>query len=497
MKKTGSIILLLAATCLSATAQTPQESYQEFRKNLKRNYEDFRAHIKEQYADFLAGVWHPYESLVTEERFVSPKPDKAPVKQPVADKPTVKPAQPSVPQPTPVTPPKSDVSPTPTPVPTPTPAPSPTPRPTPTPSPVSGVEFYGVNVGVPKIDFNILQNISAAGQTSSQWKKLQEGGAEKYAATLRKAGKEMGLNGYLLFRLAQAAVEDAYPSATPLAKMSVIHYLMVNMGYDARLAVMEDGTPLMMLPFVQKVYGSVYLNIDGSDYTVFGLTDSSQNLLKGGKILTCDIPKGIDKGEKSDLRIGALNLPYKPYPFKIEANGMVLEGELNENMFPILYHYPQMPTEDFAASTLDSKLRKSLIEQVKQQLGAVSDKDATDKLLGFFHQGFPYATDEERHGFEKPYFVEETLYYDKCDCEDRAIMFTWLLWNALGIKNQLIAYPVHESAAVHLTEDPGGCSYTYDGERYWIADPTYIGAKAGDVMPQFSATAPKVDKTYP
>lgn len=480
MNKSGSIFLLLAATCLSVTAQNPQESFQEFRNNMKRNYEDFRSHIKEQYADFLSGIWHPYESLVTEERFVSPKPDKAPVKHPMPEKPAAGRQSQTPVMDEPVVSPRHDgVS-----------------R-TPTPPVSSGIDFYGMKVDVPAIDFNILQNVSVAGQTSSQWKKLQEEGAGKYAERLKHSGDKMGLNGYLLFRLAQAAVEDAYPSATDLAKMSVIHFLMVNMGYDARLAVMEDGTPLIMLPFVQKVYGSVYLNIDGTDYTVFGLTDSGQSLLKGGRILTCDIPKNIDKGEKSDLRIGALKFPYKPYPFRIEANGMVIEGEVNENIFPVLYRYPQMPTEDYAVSVLDPKLRASIIEQVKRQLGQETDREAVDQLLGFFHQGFPYATDEERHGFEKPYFVEETLYYDKCDCEDRAIMFTWLLWNALGIKNQLIAYPVHESAAVHLSDNPGGCSYTYGGDRYWIADPTYIGAKTGDVMPQFSATAPKVDKSFP
>lgn len=101
-------------------------------------------------------------------------------------------------------------------------------------------------------------------------------------------------------------------------------------------------------------------------------------------------------------------------------------------------------------------------------------------------------------GFEKPYFVEEILYYDKCDCEDRAIAFTWLLWNALGIPNQLIAYPMHESASVSLDADSGvsGYSYTVDGATYYSADPTYIGSKVGDVMPQFATVSPKVDKTY-
>lgn len=314
---------------------------------------------------------------------------------------------------------------------------------------------------------------------------------------LANKGEEMGFNGYLNFLLVRKYVDSKFPTADDGARMSAVHYLLANMGYDVRLAISQNGIPLIMLPFDQIVYGSVYLAVDGKNYTVFAPEGKEASVAMGGKIYTCQLPQGEELGKSMDLRINGLRIPYKPFHYHLEGGGITLDGELNENLFGILYRYPQMPTEDFASSVLDPAVRESVVSQVRSQLNGSDDRAGVDALLSFFHEALPYATDEQRHGFEKPYFLEETLFYDKCDCEDRAIMFTYLLWNALGLENHLVAYPMHESAAVKLTNQPSsGYSYTYGGNVFWSADPTYLGSHAGDVMPQFNNTAPKIDKAY-
>ena len=121
---------------------------------------------------------------------------------------------------------------------------------------------------------------------------------------------------------------------------------------------------------------------------------------------------------------------------------------------------------------------------------------AVGELLKFMHNVFEYSTDEDFHGFEKPYFVEETLFYPKNDCEDRAIFYTWLLWNALGREAQLISFPGHEAATVRLDNPVEGTSYDYKGETFYVSDPTYIGSTTGMVMPIYSTQTPHVDYTY-
>lgn len=493
--------MALGAGSGAACAQSPasagaRESYQEFRKRLKQDYNDFRSHILEQYADFLAGEWHPYEPLRVPERDETPKPLQQPV-LPSRPKPvpveTPEPAKPTdpghikVPKGKDV--PKAEAS-----------APTqPKPSKPSQPTASAGVEtfdFYGMPVQLERVNFNILNKVGSPAEASAQWKALQKGEGATVAKNLDALAGEMGLNGYLTFRLAEAFLKSRFPAASEAAIMSATHFMLANMGYDARLALTSNGIPLMLLPMEQTVYGSLFLTFDGRSFTAFPPEGVKPEALNGATINTCTLPEMKEKGRAMDLKLDGLRLPERKKAFTLEGGGITLKGELNENLFGMLYRYPQMPTEDFAQSTLDPALRKKLVEQVREQLGGMDEKEAVNTLLGFFH-ALPYATDQQRHGFEKPYFLEETLYYDKCDCEDRAIMFTWLLWNALGLPNHLIAYPGHESAAVRLHSAPERqAGYSWGNATYWSADPTFVGAEVGDVMPVYSTTVPHIDLSY-
>lgn len=477
--------VLLSAVVTTAAAQDARQSFQEFRSGLHSDYEAFRSRILEHYADFLEGEWHPYEPLMEKKKYDRPKPAEAPtvVSVPVA------PAAPEIPVPV-LNVPAQRPAPKPA-----VPAPVPAPAPVPQAQATEDFDFYGMTLSVPKIDFNILKSVRRQADTAAQWRVLDKGQAREAAGALGALSGELGLNGYLAFRLGEAYLKSKFPDADDAALFSALHYLMLNMGYDARLALTERNIPLMLIPFVQKVYGSIYLNFDGRNYTAFAPEGATVH--GGENIYTCTVPSGQDAGRLSDLRLDGLNLPYKAYRFDIAGGGIHISGETNENFFRMLYRYPQMPTEDFASSTLDSKVREDIAGQIRGQLSGKTDEEAVNALMGFFHQGFSYATDDNRHGFEKPYFLEETLYYDKCDCEDRAIMFTWLVWNVLHLPTHLNAYPGHESAAVAVeAANPGPYSYTFEGKTFRNTDPTYIGSHIGDVMPQFSSTSPKIDKAY-
>lgn len=65
------------------------------------------------------------------------------------------------------------------------------------------------------------------------------------------------------------------------------------------------------------------------------------------------------------------------------------------------------------------------------------------------------------HGFEKPYFIEEWLYYPQNDCEDRAVFYTYMLWNVLDVENQMLTYPGHESSSVRLDRPLNGDNYQF------------------------------------
>lgn len=532
---------------VSAHAQAPQ-SFQEFRQGILNDFQEFRKTILDHYADFLNGTWHEYEPLEPLKKPSAPKPMDVPdvkiskpstapvdlpkpvladlpeskVKPEEADEPEEKPKSPfDIPKT--ITPPEAGKEVPPTikvrpdlggsPVlaalpdiprkvmpqeETPEDEQEDIPAPQPEESRVGKdpVNFYGMEILVPQVNFKIMQSMGSAADFARNWKLLDEQDvADAALDALKPKMEHMGLNDYLAYEFLCAYMDSKFPGASSAPKMSAVHYLLSHMGYNARIALStKTGDAVLLIPSQQTLYGKVYMTLGGERFYV--MAPPGVNIM-GSPIATCDLPKVASKGKKFDLRIKGLNLPMKEHRFDVEYGKLRLSGVVNENLMPIVYRYPQMDTADFAESELDSNLRKDLVNQVREQLGGMDLLAATNELLQFVQSGFSYATDDAFHGFEKPYFLEENLYYPKNDCEDRAIFYTYMLWNALGVENHLLFYPGHESASVSLPAQVTGTSYEHNGKKFYISDPTYVGSITGQCMPQFESTVPKIDLTLP
>ena len=549
MKRIISLVLsaaLIVPMCPRAqspnnSTQDYKKSFEEFRKGIHSDFDSFRSRILEHYDEFLRGEWHEYESLLPKERYAQPKPDVAPVAKPKKPKPKPKPEPVVKPEPAPAPAPKPEPKPQPKPEPAPAPAPAPAPKPEPKPQPkpepapapapapapkpepkpqpkpepapapapapapkpekkpdnADHFLFYTMPVKVPQVKYNVKSSIRSNEEFADQWSSLKRQDVAKLVIpTLQKIARDAGLNDYLTYRLVNDYVKAKMPDIDDASRVSLIHYLLTNMGYDARLAMTSNRIPLLLLPTQQEVYGLPFTTIGGKAYYMFVPDGMPSNAVTGTKIYTCMLPAEASKGKNFDLIVNELRIPEKPKAFDLSYGKLHLTGEMNENLIPILYRYPQMQMDGYARSNVQPKLRTELVRQIKEQIGGLADGADVEELLQFTQHVFEYATDQQFHGFEKPYFLEESLFYPLNDCEDRAIFYTYFVWNALGKKTMLLNFPGHEAAAVKLDAPIHGTAYTVGGETFYISDPTYIGAPTGDVMPQFRTTNPKVDYTY-
>ena len=82
-------------------------------------------------------------------------------------------------------------------------------------------------------------------------------------------------------------------------------------------------------------------------------------------------------------------------------------------------------------------------------------------------------------------FPEETVYYPYSDCEDRSIMFSYLVENLLGLDVVGVKFADHLATAVKFSSQTNGDKFRFKEGVYTIADPTYINANAGMTMPQY------------
>ena len=477
MRKYFFILLLCSSSMM---AQNTNSDYQAFRKGVLDNYGSFRKTVLENYAKYLQGVWDEYEQFKGIKRDHDPKPSIAP-------KADVKPQD--------VTPIQSapEVKPTVQPVPTDNPIPV---KPiAPCTLPNMSFPFYGMKLSTvlchaQTIDGIEHQAIAKAGDAYRQDRVMKD-----VLLSLQSLAMAYDLNDWFTFELVRNYTEALCKNHE--SKTVLQHFLLVNMGYDVRLA--SCGNQLLLLvPFTQQVYERSYLVIDGKKYYVFD--DHSTSKIQNAGVYTCRLPNETDKGRNIDLTIRGGNIGIKTgvaHRFSMSDGKISLQGFVDEGTMEAIRRYPQMDIPFYAMSTIDSNFHQSLLAQVNEQIRGCSEKEAVARILHFVQYAFDYATDREQHGYEKPYFIEENFYYPKNDCEDRAILFAFLVHNLLGLDVHLVQYPGHECTAVNFsTTQMNGDGYMYKGKAFYICDPTFIGASIGQCMPGYRNVKPTVELWY-
>jgi hypothetical protein len=137
-------------------------------------------------------------------------------------------------------------------------------------------------------------------------------------------------------------------------------------------------------------------------------------------------------------------------------------------------------------------VKRSLYPVLRNQIVGKSEQDAANLLLNFVQFAFQYKIDEEQFGYERPLFADETFFYPFSDCEDRAILYSVLVRELLGLEVVLLHYPGHLATAVHFNEAVQGDYLMIDGRKFLVCDPTYIGAPIGITMEEYKQTQAKV-----
>ena len=285
------------------------------------------------------------------------------------------------------------------------------------------------------------------------------------------------------------SIADAF---CPNHKSSVVmqQFLFNQLGFKTRMARREDRTDMMMFVAADcQLYGKPYTVINGDNY--YNLDDN-----KACRFYMC---KANYSGAKRSVVMSLAEIPVVGNEY-VERKWVNRNGDvgvtLNVNK-RLIDFYSTMPQCDFSVydkAAVDTVTANALFAQLLPVVRPNSEKAAVGKLLDFVQTAFAYATDGEQFGYEKPFFVEETLFYPACDCEDRAVLFARFVRCLVGLDVVLLDYPNHIATAVCFNEDVAGDYLVVGGKKYVVCDPTYIGATIGMTMPQYKNVAPGVIK---
>ena len=478
------ISLLFGLSMFTSSAQTDDfyAQYEKFSKHAKAEYEDYRAQCNAEYVKFLERAWKEYKVLPSIPR---PKDEVVP--------PTIMPRQDknkkqakeilienvvspilSLPQPKPISPIYENDK---------------------VEEKNFSFSYMGTTceVRLPK-DLNIRMSGCESCMIATIWKQLATNAMDNTIRDFLALRLKMQLCDWAYLNLIDTFAKAFCGHGNEAVIMAAFIYS--QSGYKMRLG--RDCEKLYLLYGSKHgIYEKGYIVIEGINY--YPLDDKVERM----EISDFSFPQEqsmslyIENAQKFTIRPSA-----KRKLASEQYHDVTIDSQVNLNLIQFYNTYPSSEVNRnfmtrwkmYADTPMDESVSQMLYPDIKNKIEGLSDVQAVNQILNWVQTAFQYEYDDKVWGHDRAFFAEETLYYPYCDCEDRAILFTRLVRDLLGLKCILVYYPGHLASAVCLKQQVNGDYISLDGDVYTICDPTYIGAPVGITMPEMDNRSAKVIK---
>ena len=495
-----AVSLLLSASIFPRIAVTADD-FEAYRKQqlqgalqVKAEFNEYKEKQDQEFASFLKGQWSEFDTIRGKVRIKEPKPKQIPVVAPVAPiRPTPSPivtvpvpAAPVTPAPLPIV-----IAPAIQPV-IPPPAP-PQPKPIPIAADTLDIMFYGNAMQFsfdPQWKSYRLTGSAKPEAMSAFWTMMSGSKYEPTIQAIANARRDLKMDDWGGVTLWRAVVQSMQPERKSEQNL-LLWYFLVKSGYDVRLGYAGNDVHLFVA-MKQPVYATKYTKVGDQTYYAALAEDHGDSIRSfytyeasyPNKLKPLDIQSASTGFAKTVAAQRALAFNYKGKIIKLNV-------PYDRRLVEYLNSFPQSEFELYFDTDGSSLVRHGLLDELKKYTATMGEEEAVDFLLSFTQQAFPYKTDNDQFGRERYFFVEESLFFPYNDCEDRSVLFSWLVRELVGIKVIGLLYPGHMTTAVALKHTKSEFSrLNYHGTQYAIADPTYIGATVGMAMPSYEKLKP-------
>lgn len=486
-----------------------QEQFQQFKEQKHSEFEAFRDSVNREYAEFMSREWTEFKTEAAMPVPPSPEPPKPvvadPDKKPSVDQlafESAKPQPPVPPQPTPLLPepeikpqpeikPEPEIKPQPDTKPQPDIKPTPDPKPQEKPTPAVSFDFYGKQCSV-QFDDAMRFSLKDNGEKSvaNAWKRLSNQASIPTVNDCVNLRKSLRLSDWGYLRLVEKLSEAAFPGKKDEATLLKM-FLLTQSGYKVRIG--NNGSRLIILiPSDDQIYNYSYVNVNRTKYYILDSNRGPSAI----RIYDQEFPReqmfSLVLREQPALPTSAST---KRHLNSTYGQGISTDVAVNKNLIAFYNEYPLSNRWDANVyASLSDSAKAQLYPALRTAINGKSQLEAANILLRFVQTAFDYKTDEEQFGYERPLFADETLYYPYSDCEDRAILYSVLVRELLGLKTVLVHYPGHLATAVRFDADVNGDYFNLDGEKYVVCDPTYINSNVGMAMPSYKKAQAEIVK---
>lgn len=309
---------------------------------------------------------------------------------------------------------------------------------------------------------------------------------QELLTAIKYTRQDLLLNDWGLYLLVQKIADALYTDADESKLMQ--WFLFNKLGYVTRVGLANKNIVLMHHS-AKIIYATPSYTIEGQKFYALGnWSTNSPGSLYSYEQNYPGANKALDLTLSSLPRL-ASSTQTKSLTFKNYADYHTIKFPYNQNLIDFLATYPQADYETFFNAPLDTQSAQALSEELKKIIDGKKASEAMNIVLRFVQNTFEYERDQEQFGREKVMFAQETLYYDKSDCEDRSTLFAFLIKELFGVGVVGVKYEDHMAIALDIPLQ--GDKILLDNKEYVIADPTYINANIGQSMPKYRSIQPQ------
>jgi hypothetical protein len=309
---------------------------------------------------------------------------------------------------------------------------------------------------------------------------------EETIATIEKLAQRYQLNDWGIYQLVQLISESIY--TLPDERKLFSWFLFNKLGYAVKIGLASKHVVVMYWS-KKTIYATPKFTFEGKEFYVInsyaqGFSESvftyPQNYPNAEKPLDLSI-KSLPRW-KADIRTKLLTFKQFSKEYKIHYN-------YDANLIAFMATYPQADYETYFNAPMSPMAYDSIAKDIKKYIDGKKSSVAINFVLNFVQKAFLYERDQAQFNREKVMFAEETLFYEKSDCEDRAILFATLVKKLFAITVIGVKYKDHMATALYIPMK--GDSVKAGLRRFVIADPTYVNANIGESMPKYRSKIPE------
>ena len=311
-----------------------------------------------------------------------------------------------------------------------------------------------------------------------------------YEATIRDIktiSKELALNDWGVYLLVKNLSESLFLNDDDRKLFS--WFVFNKLGFEVKVGL--GGKHIVLMHYSEKIiYSTPNYSFKKKKFYVIS------NYAKGpssDKVYTYT-QSYPDANKPLDLELSSLpnfekNTQNKTVSFEQFGVEYKASYRYDRNLIDFMATYPQADYETYFNSPMSKETYQDIAEDLKQYIDAKKASVGINFVLNFVQKAFVYERDQTQFGREKVMFANETLFYNKSDCEDRAILFAYLVKELFGIGVIGVKYKDHMATALYVPLP--GDSVKAGRRKFVIADPTYINANIGQSMPQYKSKIPE------